>query len=49
MVLSGHRYNIACVPEEFDDDGDGTPDRKAYQMICNYRGDDHGGAAICVF
>ena len=50
MVLSGHRYNIACVPEEFDDDGDGTPDRKAYQMICNYQAaDDHGGSGYMMF
>lgn len=37
MVLCGHRYNVACVPAAFDDDGDGVKDRKVYQMIGNYQ------------
>lgn len=37
MVLCGHRYNCACVPVSFDDDGDGTPERTVLQMIQNYQ------------
>jgi len=51
MVLSGHRYNVACVPEELDDDGDGVPDRTLYQMICNYQaaGTEGGGGYMMFF
>lgn len=45
MVLGGHRYNVARVPEEIDDDGDGTPDRTVQQMICNYQAADSGGGS----
>ncbi len=45
MVLGGHRYNVARVPEEFDDDGDGIPDRTVQQMICNYQAADSGGGS----
>ena len=37
MVLCGHRYGAYCFPQEFDDDGDGTPDRMVYQMLFNYQ------------
>ncbi len=37
LVLCGHRYNIDCLTAEFDDSGDGTPDRTVYQMIGNYQ------------
>ena len=37
MVLCGHRYNMACVPAEFDDDENGITDRTVYQMLCNYQ------------
>lgn len=37
MVLCGHRYNCACVPAAFDDDGDGIKERTVYQMIQNYQ------------
>lgn len=37
LVLCGHRYNIACAPALFDDDGDGVSDRTVYQMINNYQ------------
>ena len=37
MVLCGHRYNVACVPAQFDDNGDGTPERTVYQMMGNYQ------------
>lgn len=45
MVLCGHRYNIACVQDQFDDDGDGVPERTVYQMIGNYQaaGQEGGG------
>ena len=36
-VLCGHRYNSNCIPIEFDDNGDGTPDRTVLQMIANYQ------------
>ncbi len=45
MVLSGHRYNIACVEDSFDDDGDGEDDRTVYQMICNYQAADSEGGS----
>lgn len=37
LVLCGHRYNSACVPATFDDDGDGAAERTVLQMICNYQ------------
>ena len=37
MVLCGHRYNCACIPEKIDDNSDGTPDRTVLQMIANYQ------------
>ena len=37
LVLCGHRYNIACVPASFDDDGDGAPERTVYQLMGNYQ------------
>lgn len=50
MVLGGHRYNVARVPEEFDDDGDGVPDRTVQQMICNYQAaDSNGGSGYMMF
>lgn len=50
MVLGGHRYNVARVPEEIDDDGDGTPDRTVQQMICNYQAaDSQGGRGYMMF
>lgn len=50
MVLGGHRYNVARVPEEIDDDGDGTPDRTVQQMICNYQAaDSEGGSGYMMF
>lgn len=43
LVLCGHRYNSACVPATFDDDGDGTAERTVLQMICNYQAAGHTG------
>ena len=37
LVLCGHRYNVACIPAVFDDDGDGVEDRTVYQMMGNYQ------------
>lgn len=37
MVLCGHRYNCACIPIAFDDDGDGSKERTVLQMIQNYQ------------
>lgn len=50
LVLCGHRYNIACVPALFDDDGDGSPDRTVYQMIGNYQAaGEEGGSGYLRF
>ena len=37
MVLCGHRYGVYCVPESFDDDGDGQAERTVLQMMMNYQ------------
>lgn len=42
MVLSGHRKTAQKV-DEIDDDGDGTPDRKVYQLLANYQSGPNGG------
>ena len=43
MVLCGHRYTEDCLMEEFDDNGDGSPDRTVYQCIANYQNLENGG------
>lgn len=44
LVLCGHRYAVDHLTTEFDDDGDGTPDRTVYAMISNYQAfGDYGG------
>jgi len=50
MVLCGHRYNVAEETAWYDDDGDGTPERPVYQLICNYQsaGSD-GGSGYMMF
>ncbi len=48
MVLCGHKYGAYCFPEDFDDDGDGKPDRTVYQMLFNYQASlkDGGGGYL---
>ena len=48
MVLCGHKYGAYCIPETFDDDGDGREDRTVYQMMFNYQASlkDGGGGYL---
>ena len=43
MVLSGHYHNAQTRVDSFDDDGDGTAERKVYQMLFDYQGLQEGG------
>ena len=43
LVLCGHRYASRLRQDQFDDDGDGTPDRLVYQVMGNYQASGHGG------
>ncbi|MCP3027350.1 metallophosphoesterase [Halobacillus sp. A5] len=42
-ILSGHYYGTAKKVDKIDDNGDGTPDRKVYQLLANYQGGPEGG------
>ncbi|OZI13538.1 hypothetical protein CEW92_01550 [Bacillaceae bacterium SAS-127] len=42
-VLSGHYHDSETLVDEIDDDKDGTPDRKVYQMLADYQGGPEGG------
>ncbi|TYS50317.1 S-layer homology domain-containing protein [Bacillus infantis] len=42
-VLCGHYHDSETLVDEIDDDGDGTPDRKVYQMLADYQGGPEGG------
>ncbi|QJC50489.1 metallophosphoesterase [Paenibacillus albicereus] len=42
-VLSGHYHDAETKIDEIDDDGDGVPDRKVYQMLADYQGAEMGG------
>lgn len=42
-VLSGHYHDAETLVDEIDDDKDGTPDRKVYQMLADYQGGPEGG------
>ena len=43
LVLCGHRYASRAIIDEFDDDGDGSPERKVYQIMGNYQAVGNGG------
>jgi hypothetical protein len=43
LVLCGHRYASRAILDEFDDDKDGKPDRKVYQIMGNYQAIGNGG------
>ena len=38
MVLCGHLHGSSSRVDEIDDDGDGTPDRKVWQLLADYQG-----------
>lgn len=42
-VLSGHYHEAQTLVDEIDDNGDGTPDRKVYQMLADYQAGPEGG------
>lgn len=42
-VLSGHYHEAQTLIDEIDDDGDGTTDRKVYQMLADYQAGPEGG------
>lgn len=42
-VLSGHYHDSETLVDEIDDDKDGKPDRKVYQMLADYQGGPEGG------
>lgn len=48
MVLCGHRYGLYTLEDAFDDDGDGVPDRKVYEIMMNYQaaGKEGGGGYL---
>ncbi|MCP2031120.1 hypothetical protein L1277_001211 [Okibacterium sp. HSC-33S16] len=43
MVFSGHYHDAFTRVDEFDDNGDGTPDRKVHSMLFDYQGLPEGG------
>lgn len=43
MVINGHYTGSALNTAQLDDDGDGTPDRKVYQILSDYQGLGEGG------
>ncbi|WP_054025999.1 S-layer homology domain-containing protein [Bacillus sp. FJAT-28004] len=42
-TLSGHYHDAETLVDEIDDNGDGVPDRKVYQMLADYQGAEKGG------
>lgn len=42
-VLCGHYHDSETLINEIDDDKDGTPDRKVYQILADYQGGPEGG------
>nr|WP_269135944.1 S-layer homology domain-containing protein [Sporosarcina cyprini] len=42
-VLCGHYHDSELLIDPIDDDGDGVPDRKVYQMLADYQGGPEGG------
>ncbi|MCA1012026.1 metallophosphoesterase [Halobacillus halophilus] len=42
-TLSGHYYGSNTRIDEIDDNNDGKPDRKVYQMMANYQHETEGG------
>lgn len=46
LVFSGHYHDAYTRVDAFDDDGDGTPDRKVHQVLFDYQGLPEGGQAF---
>ncbi|SHH92405.1 hypothetical protein [Clostridium grantii] len=44
MVLSGHYHCTTKKISEIDDNGDGYPDRKVYQLLFDYQSLEEGGS-----
>ncbi|MFO6497648.1 MULTISPECIES: metallophosphoesterase [Bacillus] len=42
-VLCGHYHSSTLKVDKLDDDGDGKPDRKVFQMLADYQGGPEGG------
>ncbi|GAF07868.1 S-layer homology domain-containing protein [Paenibacillus pini] len=42
-ALSGHYHDAQLKVDELDDNGDGAPDRKVFQMLADYQGAPEGG------
>ncbi|MDR9792603.1 lamin tail domain-containing protein [Aeribacillus pallidus] len=42
-VLCGHYHDSETLVDEIDDNGDGAPDRKVYQILADYQGGPEGG------
>lgn len=42
-VLSGHYHEAQTLVDSIDDDGDGNPDRKVYQLLADYQAGPEGG------
>ncbi|MFD3447609.1 lamin tail domain-containing protein [Microbacteriaceae bacterium 4G12] len=42
-VLSGHYHESQKLVDEIDDNGDGKPDRKVYQLLADYQSGPEGG------
>ena len=42
-VLSGHYHEAQTLIDEIDDNGDGTADRKVYQLLADYQAGPEGG------
>lgn len=43
LVLCGHNHSAARVAAEIDDNGDGTPDRRVWQLLADYQAETNGG------
>ncbi|WP_052310065.1 FIMAH domain-containing protein [Paenibacillus senegalensis] len=43
MVLSGHYTGASLLTDDIDDDGDGVPDRRVFQMLSDYQNHNEGG------
>ena len=41
-TLSGHYHDSETLIDEIDDNGDGTPDRRVYEIVADYQGGHEG-------
>ena len=42
-MLCGHYHDAEELVDNIDDNGDGVPDRKVYQLLADYQGAEKGG------